>query len=367
MALVSILCLNGGLTLGKKQLVKKLKKGLTIKESDWSEPETKHGYVNFLDISFSFDNSGYLQTDLFTKPTDARSYLNFSSCHPNFTFAGNVYSQALRLRRIINNKERLILRLNEMKEDFKKCGYPDTLLENIFNKVECSERDLLKKVRKKDVDDKLLVISTYGRDNKLTKAVSGIEKWSNDFQFKFVKKTAPSLKNMLDKSKNVALGICKGATTRCSRRNCKLCKMVSNKNYVIGPKKKKFKTAEGNCATKNVIYHDKCKLCEKVYVGKTITALSTRVNTHRSKFYELVKTGSVVKSDNEDHLLGLHLYQQHGLQFSEGFSEPYKFTILELCSPKNIDFKEHVWIQRLKSICPLGLNSHDPFGIPLIL
>ena len=128
------------------------------------------------------------------------------------------------------------------------------------------------------------MISTYGRDDKLTKAVSKIEKWNENLKFKYVKKTASSLKNMLDKSKNVALGICKGATTCCKRPRCKLCPMVSNEDFVIGPKKKKFRTAEGNCATKTVIYHAKCKLCKKVYVGKTITTLSTRVNSHRSKY-----------------------------------------------------------------------------------
>ena len=39
-------------------------------------------FAPFLDIQFCFDSEGKLQTDLFTKPTDARSYLNFSSAHP---------------------------------------------------------------------------------------------------------------------------------------------------------------------------------------------------------------------------------------------------------------------------------------------
>ena len=39
-------------------------------------------YVPFLDIQFCFDIHGHLQTDLYVKPTDARSYLNFNSAHP---------------------------------------------------------------------------------------------------------------------------------------------------------------------------------------------------------------------------------------------------------------------------------------------
>ena len=71
-------------------------------------------YNNFLDILFCFNLNGILQTDLFIKETDSRSYLNFSSSHPNHTFSGNVYAQSLRLRRIINDRDRLQKRLQEL-------------------------------------------------------------------------------------------------------------------------------------------------------------------------------------------------------------------------------------------------------------
>ena len=47
----------------------------TIKDIDEFAP--------FLDILFCFDKYGNLQTDLYVKPTDARSYLNFNSAHPS--------------------------------------------------------------------------------------------------------------------------------------------------------------------------------------------------------------------------------------------------------------------------------------------
>ena len=71
-------------------------------------------FIPFLDIQFCLDTNGLLQTDLYVKPTDARSYLHFSSAHPRHTFSGIVYSQCLRLRRIINNTDRLAHRLNEL-------------------------------------------------------------------------------------------------------------------------------------------------------------------------------------------------------------------------------------------------------------
>ena len=86
------------------------------------------------------------------KPTDARSYLNFSSAHPRHTFSGIVYSQCLRLRRIINNQNRLAHRLNELLAAFDKSGYPEKMLLDIRNKVQNMERQLLTHPEQKDED-----------------------------------------------------------------------------------------------------------------------------------------------------------------------------------------------------------------------
>ena len=86
--------------------------GLHIDESNICPTNT---FVPFLDIQFCFDDSGSLQTDLYVKPTDSRAYLNLGSAHPKHTFSGIVYSGCFRLRRIINNQERLEHRLQELK------------------------------------------------------------------------------------------------------------------------------------------------------------------------------------------------------------------------------------------------------------
>ena len=138
---------------------------MKIKESDWSVPKEKTDMINFLDISFCFDEQNTLQTDLYKKPTDSRNFLNFSSCHAQYTFSSVIYSQGLRLRRIINDDSRLQQRLKELGEDFEKSNYPVKLINKILNKVMNTERSLEKK--EKDPapeDDRLMIISTYGRD-----------------------------------------------------------------------------------------------------------------------------------------------------------------------------------------------------------
>ena len=49
---------------------------------EWNFAKQLFGSVHFLDIIFWFDLEGQLQTDLYVKPTDARTFLNFNSCHP---------------------------------------------------------------------------------------------------------------------------------------------------------------------------------------------------------------------------------------------------------------------------------------------
>ena len=132
--------------------------GLFIDESEVKEVGE---FIPFLDIQFCFDTNGQLQTDLYVKPTDARSYLHYSSAHPRHTFSGIVYSQCLRLRRIINDAGRLAHRLNELLAAFDKSGYPENLLCSIRNKVQNMERRIQRPEQR--VDDQpakpILIVS----------------------------------------------------------------------------------------------------------------------------------------------------------------------------------------------------------------
>ena len=143
---------------------------------------------------------------------------------------------------------------------------------------------------------------------------------------------------------------------------------MSGESSVIN-QKKKTKTAEGTCLSRLLIYHAACMYCNKCYVGKTVQCLVDRINGHRQKFYACLRDGInyEIMSKDEDYAWGLHLLSCHHLEYKGAFNESLKFTILEHCSPFNLDLNEHLWIHRLKTLKPFGLNSHDPFGIPLVL
>ena len=300
-----------------------------------------------MDVKFWFVQNNQVQTDLYQKLTDACHYFYFSSCHPNHVFSGIVYDQCLRLRKIINDEERLAEQLCRLKADFIKCRYPETLIDSIMKKVKSMERKLsTKKVKNDEKDPRIMAITTHGRDKPLTKMIQKIEK-STNLKFRNVKKTAASLGNMLVRSKISSLGCPNGPTLPCkpdkpkAKGKCQCCRIVSKADHIVGPNKKIIKTAKGNCKTKCIIYHARCTHCDKVYAGKTVQQLNERVNGHRGKYNDcLHHRGDRRDLDEDDHCLGLHLYFDHNLRDKRAFNESFKFTILERCNPLNIDLKE---------------------------
>ena len=417
--------------------------GLTIDESCICPTDN---YISFLDIQFCFDSAGLLQTDLYTKPTDSRAYLNFNSAHPKHTFSGIVYSGCFRLRKIINNQGRLEQRLKELGDCFKNAGYPVSLIENIIQKALSSERCLKRKSERTQAEECLTpsirLVSTFGSDMEI---VSSVKKFATSLSrtrsfsesdisdnaplaldpltstpthrlsvpnlstrssrslspslsisrittasthtnspnastrsrtssngsapvrkniFQFVKKTGASIKNRVVNVKNLALRKRFGQTLKCGSRNCKCCKMVSDKDSFTY-RDTTIKVAGGTCSSYNIVYLFECSLCCKYYVGRSTRALRTRVGEHRRSFYKLCDNKEY-DQDSDEFALGHHLFSDHGLNHRDDFDKNYSVSILDWCSPKTLDVKEHKFIHLLNSLSPNGLNINNPFSIPLL-
>lgn len=76
-----------------------------------------------------------LQTDLYTKPTDAHLYLHYSSFHSKHQKNSIPYSQAIRMRRIFSSLERYYEATKTMKINLHNRGYPKTLIQSAINKA----------------------------------------------------------------------------------------------------------------------------------------------------------------------------------------------------------------------------------------
>ena len=275
----------------------------------------------------------------------------------------------MRLKRIISREESLLEHLDEMKVDFYKAGYPKSLVKNILEKVISMPRSLERK-GPTPISDDVILTSTYGRDAELTKTVKG-ECESRGINVRYVKKTGPTLKSKLSNLKYVSLGAKHGHSRPCGKPRCKSCPLMSGKDHILN-RRSEVKTAKGNCKTRNFIYGATCKLCKKIYVGKSTQLCHKRVNGHRDSLREYVKNQNVVSTSSNEEIkdkysLACHLHKQHNILFNTGLDDNFEFTVLEKCTPRSLDIKEHLWIQKLKTITPRGLNLYSPLGFPLLL
>ena len=180
--------------------------------------------------------------------------------------------------------------------------------------------------------------------------------------FQFVKKIGASIKSRVVKVKELALGKRYGKTCPCKHRNCMTCQMISNEesfkyNNVT------VRTAVSTCSSYNIVYLVVCSICQKHYVGRSCRPLRTRIGEHRRHFYQIVDKKSF-DMESDDYALGSHLHLDHNISEKTDFNKIYKICILEVCSPKVLEIKEHKYIHKLNSLSPSGINLSNPLAIP---
>ena len=82
----------------------------------------------------SIENN-FIITNVYTKPTDRKQYINPKSCHSPHIFKSIPYSQDLRLKRICSKEEGVIAELQNLKGYFKYRGYPTDLIDSSFQRA----------------------------------------------------------------------------------------------------------------------------------------------------------------------------------------------------------------------------------------
>ena len=124
----------------------------------------------------------------------------------------------------------------------------------------------------------------------------------------------------------------------------------------------------GNCKSKNIIYLAQCNICtDNCYVGRTVQLLHKRVNGYCQGFSVVVDKGLhfVNSTDDEDtYSLGVHLHNVHGL--TSDFNRYFTFHVLEHVSPTQMEKSEHLWIHKLNTLYPHGINRLNPFSLPVL-
>ena len=309
--------------------------------------------VEFLDILISFDPLGNPITDLFVKPTDARRYLSPESCHPGHTFNSVVYSQGIRLRRIISNNEELLLRLYELADAFIISGYNRESVTRILNKIASKPRVL--SYNKRNQENKNIVpwIITYRPGAKQTrefvlqgsKILDKSPIWRDlGARVMICTRRASNLRDLLYKRKAISLSIL-GDTIPCGVKRCLSSILINPINTVNS-------TTTGNafrinckssCTSRCLVYMAECIFCKKQYVGNTTQKLRDCITGNRN---------------SKESALKIHLDSHNST-----FNQTFKFVVLSHSSPEKLNELESIWISKLRTSEPDGLNRVDPCAL----
>ena len=261
----------------------------------------------------------------------------------------------MRYRRIINDSDTLKLRFAELKDAFKKSGYPEKLLNGVFDDVVTRPRTLEHRAKSSDRPFDVAWVATFGAGSS---AISNIVRDTNEvLQNSPAWKDVPkpiSVDNRRDRSiGNIVLGrkkialagkvANKGATSRCTPVGvckagapCQSCNMMVGVSSITSHTSgRRFKTDGGNCKSRNVVYAAQCTECSLQYVGQTTQELRARINGHRSSCIRSNSEGGESGSIEEHHLesdekaLIYHMVSVHGKKTDKDFNAMYRFAICE--------------------------------------
>ena len=102
------------------------------------------------------------------------------------------------------------------------------------------------------------------------------------------------------------------------------------------------------------------------YVGRTVQELKERIGQHRRAFYAVLDNKNHCNKFDDAYSMGFHLKDVHNFKNRSDFiNDSFRFVILENCSPRVIEKREHYFIHKLNTLRPNGINTSNPFSIPI--
>ena len=341
------------------------------------ETDISTSEVHFLDVTVKLDD-GNLETSLYTKPTDAHNYLSFKSCHPKNCKKAIPYSQFLRVRRICSNDDDYIKHGKDLARHFLRAEYPANVVQQAFERAYDKERRLLlypapkQVLSDKDIIPEIFLISTYHpsgsfldqliRKNRdlldRSSSTRSILNWKITKGFRRPKNLRDHLvralcHNPMDVPKPPENQAPK-KSKRCSRKNCRYCNKLIKSGHIRSPiTHRQYDTIRNcDCETNNIIYCISCKKCSKQYVGHTKRTLRERMCEHFRFISQNNNSHSVGRHFNDPDHQGLTDVDIFVLQFGRKNPDSDESLAIRL-------ILELMWIHRLRSTTPLGLNVFD--------
>ena len=157
---------------------------------------------------------------------------------------------------------------------------------------------------------------------------------------------------VMDPSKPITPPTTTTIRKRCSRASCRYSIKLNKTGSITSPITGREYNNIRNCKTNNIIYCITCTICYKQYIGHTKRTLGERMCEHFRYITLLNSTHSVGRHYNTDDHSGLRDIFLHVLQFGRNNPDSKESLRVRLKL-------EQLWIHRLRSTTPMGLNVFD--------
>ena len=338
-----------------------------------SEVSTEH--VVFLDTTVRLNADRKLYTDLYCKPTDAHNYLLYNSSHPQHLTRSLPYSQLLRIRRICHYIDDYDKNATLIGQHFLLRGYPEDLIIEAMIRARRMDRTSLltpkETVPTESNWNNIFLVTTHNSDctplrdivqtnwNILGRTVhtEGIFQYPPTFGYRRNK----NLKDLLVQAKLTPTPTTdkvkqsRSTARKCIAKHCRYCPRLDSTGTIQNNTTGKTYTTrtQVTCNSNNLIYCIKCNKCSKLYVGQTKNSIKERFKCH---FF------SITHPKSSDTTVGRHFSKTD----HAGIDNVTILVLDFITAPQNTpsgqrtrDEKEKLWIHRLSTIAPLGLNTAD--------
>ena len=264
--------------------------------------------LEFLDTFVSYDQEKHiLHTKPYSKPCDSHCYLTPLSCHPTHILRNIPYNIAHRIYKISSNEDTYLESKNEYSKYLSDRGYSEEISTTSFDKVEkLSRYDLIHPTAKHkstftcipfvmDYNPALPPMGKYINKHKhILEMDTELVRIINPDSIFISYRSNPTIKSIPVHSKlnspsvddNTLLG-----SIGCN--NCKLCK-----DFLISPRIiSSFHTTQTfnfklllGCKSTFVIYKIDDIICDRSYIGSTVSSLSTRWSNHKSHIRKHIRS-----------------------------------------------------------------------------
>ncbi|XP_041445717.1 uncharacterized protein LOC121402912 [Xenopus laevis] len=326
--------------------------------------------LHFLDIEMTIEEGGIV-TNLFRKPTDRNNLLHTGSFHNPKCIKGIPKGQLLRARRIASKEEGYDKAARTLKGRFMEKGYAPYGLDKLIEEVkEIPREELLKAKESRVRQERIPFVSQFGKQSREIESI--IKKYwpilSTDKALSNICKQAPMF--CYKRGKSIKDKLCKAELeTKCRMQtifhstpqvgtfpclNCVCCSSVIKGKYISHPTKgyKVNMKHYATCNTSSVVYLLKCP-CGKVYIGQTSRSVKERIKEHKGNIRNYTPNTST------DTAVSRHFAEYHHnvAQLRWLVVEVVKQQTRGGDRKKALLQREAVWIKKLDSMQPAGLND----------